>query len=66
MSSHFLVYLLAVIAWQGFSGNMENGNKQPQIFLSLSECSCMQMVLTNSTPGDLSMFDEVRELEKSC
>ena len=62
MSSHFLVYLFAVIARQ-ISGFMENGNKQPQTFLSLSEYSCMQMVLTNSTPGDLSMFDEVRELE---
>ena len=36
MSSHFLVYFFAVIAWQ-ISDFMENGNKQPQIFLSLSE-----------------------------
>ena len=59
MSSHFLVYFFAIIAWQ-ISDFMENRNKQPQIFLSFLN---MQMVLTNSTPGDLSMFDEVRVLE---
>ena len=36
MSSHFLVYFFAIIAWQ-ISDFMENRNKQPQIFLSLSE-----------------------------
>ena len=36
MSSHFLVHFFAVIAWQ-ISDFMENGNKQPQMFLSLSE-----------------------------
>ena len=36
MSSHFLVYFFAIIAWQ-ISDFMENRNIQPQIFLSLSE-----------------------------